>query len=402
MDNKKQFLVMFAFFALLFQSSCSTTASNLDSIVTCSNGTNPTPIRQDFQFPGDLLFLRSDHSEILAFNGETHKLTSVFRMPSDDFYGVSPLLHNGETLVLSYQKPLDKESLFITILSSRGIVEEKSIPFPVWRQSQKKPNSWTPVDWVNNDYLLGMLYDRENHEDNVWEPWLLNVKRLEWKSLSSINNTLDPVENSIFSISRDLTKVLYLNKQYQLVLYDLIQNKAVWTYNDYDWPRFLGATWSEDGKMLATTITNTANEDQPGILVLDHNGKILHLMNFGTMPSSLGWSNDEEFLSFWGYQRTGLTTASGWRPVIRIMDTSTGLASDLCMLSENVHPVGTMFWSQDQQFLAYNLQNNNAKRNEVIIQKLNDPQLRVWQLDDETPYFDFLGWSREHWSNIQP
>jgi hypothetical protein len=323
-------------------------------------------------------------------------------MSSDDFYGVSPLFHNGETLVLSYQKPLDKESLFITILSNRGIVETKSIPFPVWGQSQKKPNSWTPVEWVNNDYLLGILYDRENHEDNVWEPWLLNLERMEWKSLSSINNTLDPVENSVFSISPDLTKVLYLNKQYQLVLYDLIQNKVVWTYNDYDWPRFLGATWSEDGKMLATTITNTANEDQPGILVLDHNGKILQLMNFGTMPFSLSWSNDEDFLSFWGYQRTGLTTASDWRSVIRMMDMSTGLARDLCMLSENVHPVGTMFWSPDQQFLAYNLQNNNAKRNEVIIQKLNDPQLRVWQLDDETPYFDFLGWSKEHWNNAQP
>ncbi|MFN8400090.1 MAG: hypothetical protein U0X74_08745 [Anaerolineales bacterium] len=401
MENKKQFLVMLALFSLLVQSSCSTMAANLDSIVSCSNGTNPIPISQDFQFPGDLLFLRSDHSEILALNGETHKLTSVFKMPNHDFYGVSPLSYKGETLVLSYQKPLDKESLLITVLSNRGIVETKSIHFPVWGQSQKKPNSWTPVDWVNNDYLLGMLYDKENHEDNVWEPWLLNVERLEWKSLSSINNTLDSVKNSSFSISPDLTKVLYLNKQYQLVLYDLIQNKAVWTYNDYDSPIFLGATWSEDGKMVTTVIPNTANEGQQGILVLDQNGKILLLMNFREMPLSLSLSNDEKFLSFWGYHRIGQTTSSGLRPVIRMLDMNTGLSRDLCMLSENAHSIETMFWSPDQQFLAFNFQNSNV-RNEVIIQKLNDPQLRVWRLDDETPYFDFLGWSKEHWNKAEP
>jgi dipeptidyl aminopeptidase/acylaminoacyl peptidase len=404
MVHRKKFSVtlLLAFLVLLIQSSCSKEVLDMDSIVNCSNGTNPVPVGKDFQFPGDLLLLRSDHSEILAFNGETHKLTSVFKMSSDDFYDVSPLFPNGDKLVLSYQKPPDKETLFITILSNHGIVETKSIPFPVWGKDQKKPNAWISVDWVNSSYLLGELFDQDNHEDNVWEPWLLNLDRLEWESLSNKNKSLDPIKNSLFSISPDMTKVLYLNEQYQLVLYDFSQNKAIWTYSDYDWPKFLGATWSKDGKILATINAHAATEYQPAILVLDQNGEILHLMNIGTMPSSLSWSNDAKSLFFWAYQSTGLNATSGSRPILRMIDMNTGLAKDLCMLSENVAPVGSILWSPDQKFLAYNLQDNNAKRNKVIIQKLNDPQLRAIQLDDETPYFEFLGWSKEHWSNVQP
>jgi len=352
--------------------------------------------------------MKRDTSEILAFNGETHELKSIYRPPSEGFYDAS-LSQDGKTLVIFYQKPSDKNTLFIIILSNRGIVETKNIPLPIWEQIQGKANAWLSGGWVNNNYLQGILYDRENPEDKLWEPWLLNLEQLEWKSLSNINNTLDPVENSGFSISPDLTRVLYVNKQYQLVLHDLIQNEAIWTYSDYDGlnpfvhsPGLADATWSEDGKMLATTISNNANQNQPSILILDQSGKILHLMDFGTGQLGLSLSNNKKFLSFWGNQSTGLTTASGWRPVIRVMEISAGLVRDLCMLSENLAPWGGIIWSPDQQFLAYTVQDINTKRDELIIQKLNDPQLRILHLYDESQNFDFLGWSKEHWDKAGP
>jgi hypothetical protein len=411
MDNKKKIIVtiIMVFITLLSQLSCSNTAMNLDNIVSCSDEKNPIPINHDFKFSGDLLFLKSDHSEILAFNGETHNLTSIFKMPSDEFYGVSPLFQNSEMLAVFNQKPFDKENLFITTLSNRGIVETKSIRFPNLGQNHKKLNTWIPLNWVNKDYLLGILYDKQNNEDNLWEPWLLNFEKLEWKSLSGINDTLDPIERSGFSISPDLTRVLYVNKQYQLVLYDLIQNQAIWTHSDYDGLNpfvhsagLTDATWSENGEILATNISNNGIEVQPSILVMDKNGEILHSLGFGTKQFGLSWSNDKKFLSFWGYQKASLITANSSRPVIRIMDVGTGLVKDLCMLSESEQIVDNIFWSPDQNFLAYNLQNNDTKRNEVIVQELNDPQLRVLRLDDKSPHFDLLGWSKEHWSEIQP
>lgn len=402
----------FIFLSLLLtsiiQSSCSRPVTDISVFINCQNGISPTPIKQDFKFPGDLLFMKRDTSEILAFNGETHELASIYRPQSDGFYDIS-LSQDGKKLIIFYQKPSDRKTLFIIILSNRGIVETKNIPLPIGEQIQGKASAWLSGGWVNNNYLQGILYDRENPEDKLWEPWLLNLEQLEWKSLSSINNTLDPVENSGFSISPDLTRVLYVNKQYQLVLYDLIQNEAIWTYSGYDGlnpfvhsPGLADATWSEDGKMLATTISNNANQNQPGILILDQSGRILHLIDFGTGQFGLSWSNNKKFLSFWGNQSTGLTTASGSRSVIRVMDMEYGLVRDLCMLSENLVPWRGVFWSPDQQFLAYTVQDINTKRDELIIQKLNDPQLRILHLYDVSQNFDFLGWSKEHWDKAEP
>jgi hypothetical protein len=289
----------------LIASSCSKSMTDASGFINCQNGINPTRIRQDFKFPGDLLFVKKDTSEIVAFNGETHELASIYRPPSNGFYDVS-LSQNGKRLIIFYQKPSDGKTLFIVILSNHGAVERKNIALPISEKIQEQANAWLSGGWVNNNYLRGILYDKKIFlEDHLREPWLLNLEQLEWKSLSSINNTLDPEENSGFSISPDLTRVLYVNKQHQLVLYDLIENKAVWTYGDYDGlspyvysPVLADATWSKDGKLLATTISNNANQSQPGILILDQNGKILHLMDFGIGQLGLSWSNNKNFSLF--------------------------------------------------------------------------------------------------------
>lgn len=382
--------------------------TDASGFVHCQNGVNPTPIKQDFKFPGDLLFAKKDTSEIVAFSGETHELASIYTPPSDAFYNTS-LSPDTKKLITFYQVPSDRKTLFIVILSNLGTIETKNIALPISEQIQGKANTWLSGGWVNDNYLHGILYDRENHEDNLWEPWLLNLEQLEWISLSSINNTLDPVENSGFSISPDLTKVLYVGQPYQLVLYDLTHNKILWEYSDYDGINpvmtssiLADATWSEDGSMLAMPISNNANQDQPGILILDQTGKILHLMDFGTGQLGLSWSNNKKFLSFWGNQRTGLTVANSSRSVIRVMDTENGLVRDLCMLGENIEPWGHVFWSPDEQFLAYTVQDRNAKREELVIQKLNDPQLQIVHLYDESQSYEFLGWSKEHWDKAEP
>ncbi|HLP43792.1 MAG TPA: hypothetical protein VK145_00765 [Candidatus Nanoarchaeia archaeon] len=90
-----------------------TEGSESNPFVNCENGLHPVPLEQAFQFPGDLLFMRYDRSEILSLNGETHKFTSVFRMPGNDIYDVSPLSQDGKTLVISYRKPSDRKVLLL-------------------------------------------------------------------------------------------------------------------------------------------------------------------------------------------------------------------------------------------------------------------------------------------------
>jgi protease II len=84
------------------------------------------------------------------------------------------------------------------------------------------------------------------------------------------------------------------------------------------------------------------------------------------------------------------------------MDVENGVVRDLCMLGENIEPWGRIIWSPDQQFLAYTVQDRNAKREELIIQKLNDPQLQMVHLYDEAQNYEFLGWSKEHWDKADP
>ncbi|MBE7436028.1 MAG: hypothetical protein HS100_19080 [Anaerolineales bacterium] len=406
MKHKKQFLVVVssAIFALLLLLSCSKPVKDAESFVNCQNGKNPTPITKDFQFSGDLLFVKSDDSEILAFNGETHEFNSVFHMPNDELYHVSPLSKDGKTLVIFHQDPAALENLSITFISNRGAIENKNVRVPTLEQSRDKIIAWFPISWVNSNYLQGVLYEKGNSGDELWETWLLNPYELEWKSLSSISNGINQAQHSGFSISPDMTRVLYINNQYHLVLYDLTQSKDIWEYSNYDGinpvmtsPVLADAIWSEDGKMLALPISTGVPENREGILVIDQNGKTLRLMDFGMRQFGLSWSNDKNFISFYGNQRTGLTPASDMQSVIRVMDANSGLSRDLCILSENTEPRGGIIWSPDQQFLVYALQNNNAKRDEFIIQKLNDPQLQIIPFDKDWPNFDFLGWSTEPW-----
>ena len=406
-QKSSRFVILSLLLISLTQPSCSGPAKNANDFVNCQHQVSPTLIKPDFKFPGDLLFMKRDTSEIVAFNGETHEMISIYKPPIDAF--VSPLSQDGNTLLVSYSKPSDKENLVIETLSNLRVVETKSIPFPVWTKNEEKPNSWLSVDWANKEYLLGVLYDEQHNGDRIWETWLLNPYQSKWKSLSSLDNTLDPAEQSGFSISPDLTKVLYVSQKFQLVLYDINQNKILWEYGDYDGinpvlnsPSLADATWSKDGSMLAMPISNHANQDQPGTLILDQSGKILHVVDFGNREYGLSWSNDDKFLAFWGNQITELTTStSDWRSIIRVMEISTRLVRDLCILNENFHPWGHIFWSPDQEFLAYTVQDYNTKRDELLIQKLIDPQLRVIHLYDETQNFDFLGWSQEHWNKAR-
>lgn len=399
-------------FVLTIQLACSKQPAISDGFTNCDNGKNPTPIERDFKLPGDLLFMRSDRSELLAFNGETHELISIFRIPGDGFYDLSPLSQDGRTVVISHQDSSELETLSITLLSNRGTAENKKLHLPAGKQN--KTYLWFSVDWANSNYLQGILSEKGNTGAELWESWLLNPYQLEWKSLSNIMNNLDLAEETGFSISPDMSQVLYINEQYQLILYDLIHNKTLWEYSDYDGifprltsPNLSDAVWSTNGEMLALPITRDKGRT-PGILIFDKSGKIINSIYFGDYQFGFNWSKDGQLISFYENRSTSIDGIGKLRPVIRIIDMKDGLIRDLCSLNEQVEPSqgisnNRIVWSPDQQFLAYSSWGSSENMKDgIILQKLSDPQVRIIEVDTNTMIL--LGWSAYHWTsaNSQP
>lgn len=410
-DNSllKSALLIFASLAL---STCSGGLSGNDGLISCNNGIQPIPIEQEFKMPGELLFLKRDRSWILAWNGETHEFSTVLSIPSDGSYDVSPLSRDGQTLVISHRDPSNAEYLSVTLVSSSGIIESKKVPLPNLKSNRTVNISWYSVDWVNEDYLQGVLYEEGRTGDELWESWLLNPYQLEWKPLSGFVNDLNQANKSGFLVSPDLTRVLYVNNQYQLILYDLSQNKILWKNDNYDGvipgltsPNLSDAIWSKDGEFLALPTTNESNGSV--VLVLSRDGKIINSANFSNHLHGLSWSKDRQALAFYEDRCVTADCIDKASPVIQLISMKDSSLRDVCTLPENTLPVGGIInnrivWSPNQQFLAYSFWNGKTMQNGIVFQKLNDPDVRILQINNDD--LILLGWSEYHWTSakLQP
>lgn len=399
-------------FASLIMSACSGKLSDVDSFIDCNNGMQPTPIEQEFKLPGELLFLKRDRSEILSWNGETHEFSSVLSLPDDGSHDVSPLSQDGKTLVISHRDSSDAEYLSIILLSNRGSTEHRKALLPTLESNRNINISWSSVDWANDSYLQGVLYEEGNTGDELWESWLLNPYQPEWKSLSGIVEGLNQAKESGFLISPDLTRVLYVNSQYQLILYDLTQNKTLWENNNFDGvvpgltsPNLSDAIWSKDGEFLA--LPTTSENNTPAILILAQDGKIINSVNLGNHLHGLSWSKDEQNLSFYEDRCTTADCRDKATPVIQLISLKDNSLTDICTLPENTVPVGGIInnrivWSPNRQFLAYSFWNAQTMQDGIVFQKIDDPDTRILQIDNED--LILLGWSEYHWTGakLQP
>jgi hypothetical protein len=388
-----------------------TESASIDGFVNCDNGTQPALLDQEFKFPGDLLFMKRDRSDILALNGETHEFTSIFRLPQDGDYDMAPLSRDGKNLVISFRKPSDKKTLALILLSSRGAIEHKKIPLPSLEQNSNKSYSWSVVDWVNDEYMQGSLFEDGNIGDELSEIFLLDPYQLKWKTLSEMNNNLNKAQDSGFSISPDFEKIIYVNQQYQLILSNSIQNKTLWEYSDYDgiFPRLTSPTlsdavWSRDGQMLALPITEKGSST---LLIFNKNGRIINSLNFGNnYQFGLNWSEDDQFISFYENRCVPANCADKVIPVIRIMSIKDSSVKDLRSLADDIVPTGgvindRIIWSPDQKFLVYTLWSGSyPPQNSVILQKVGDSRVRMIKMDNDAMVL--LGWSKYHWVSANP
>jgi hypothetical protein len=370
MKNKRYcWIVVVAAVLLLLLQSCSRPAMNIDNLVSCENGTKPSPINSEFEFPGDLLFVKRDKSEILAFNGKTHQLTSILRLPEYGTADVSPLSPDGKTLIVSYQNPSDMRNLSVIVLSPEGIIESSKIPIPPLGDNRERIIQWATVGWVNSDLLQGVLFEKGMMGDELSQNQFFNPYKLEWGSLNVMvqDLDLDPVGGFLFS--PDLTRVLYVNSDYHLALYDFSQKTNIWEYDDYDGispneqsPMLEDAIWSPDGNMLAIPLTN--EDSVPIALILDKDGEIVNSIYFDNYQHGFSWSKDGNLLAFYEDRAT---------PVIRVISIRDGLLKDLCSLAEDILPTQSIrgfriIWSPNQEFLVYSAANHETGRGGFFLQ----------------------------------
>lgn len=146
-----------------------------------------------------------------------------------------------------------------------------------------------------------------------------------------------------------------------------------------------------------------------GILILDKNGNLLNSSFLNNRPFGLNFSHSKKYISFYENHFDQKMSGDGV-PVVRLLDAETDKVVDLCILDVGTEPVhnikaGTILWSIDDAFVAYNYGNLPPKRNiknGLVIQELDDGQIRLIPSGEHN--FILLGWSPYPWiySEIKP
>lgn len=410
------FSLVLIFLAVLLTACGQQPAPELDRI-QWENTADPVEMEPDYEFPGDLLFVSRATGEIVALNGKTHQLTPIFQFPENSTHRNAVLSKDGKTLLIYYHEGEEngKEEMFLLTYEGKVTAIEFSLPQDI-PPGFSSP-SWRPTKWVNGEYVQGYLFDKEMMDDSDWEVRLYNPYQEEWKSLSDYSANIDQYTNTGFSISPDLTRVLYVNEEIELVLFDLETEKTLWTYQNYDGyhpigqtSSLSGAVWSNDGEHLAIEVT--AMRDTPAIFILNKNGEVEYSLSFGILQVSLRWSADDSLLWFYEYRCSTepLDLDCDTVVVIRSIDMKNGLLNDNFALNlDKIPPVniGVDGWaiSPDGRFQAISLYNNSTMYayepfgDGIIVFNIADPQLWQIKIDHNS---DLFGWSGVHWEKGHP
>src|SRR5574340_867247 len=421
MNASKQVPIILLIILAVLLTACGQQPAPEPDSVQWENTADPLKMERDYEFPGDLLFVSRATGEIVALNGKTHQITPIFQFPENSTHRNAVLSKDGKPFLIYYHEGEEngKEEMFLLTYEGKVTTIEFSLPQDI-PPGYSSPR-WSTTKWINDEYVQGMLFDEDMIDDIVWEVRLYNPYQGDWKSLSDFSAKIKQNKfSSGFTISPDLTRALYVNDEFELVFFDLENEKELWKYSEWDgvFPNgetstLAGAIWSNDGEHLAVEITtkcdNSANEYTPAILVMSKDGKIENSIMFGNYQHGLEWSADDSRLWFYEDRCTTDPTASDCdtRIVIRSIDMKNGLLSDNFELNLDKPPQGNIDisrWniSPDGRFQVlslYNSRNIDAlepNRDEIILFNISDPQLWQMSIDHNS---DLFGWSGVHWES---
>jgi hypothetical protein len=366
--------------------------------MTCVNGASPKLISQDLHFPGTLLIYDPTQSKIIGYDGESQVFTTLMDLTGFEDYHITSLSPEGNMLLVSQGKSSDPHTMELYILFNTGQLEYKQ--FSLLTPYEQKLRYY---QWVNNSALWGRINLDESAIYGVFEPLVPQWQPLDFGSL-------DFQKNTGISLSPDLSRVLYINSQWNLVLSDLTGIQPLWEFPEYEAitpvyssPTLYSAIWAFDGSLLAIPISHSKDQEiEFEIVVLDKSGNITSAARLDDRPDGLIFSNNQEYLAFYEERK-----AADHSPVIRLMEVASGKITDLCTLGPGTDPVmkvqtKTILWSSDDSYIAYNYGDappakNQNNRNGIIIQRLDHEE--IWLIPSGNRNYYLLGWSPNRWSS---
>lgn len=381
---------------------CQPTIEKRVSLKGCINGVSQKPLDENFKFPGTLLFTARDDTKIYALDGETHKVSTVFDNVSiSEPVQMSPLSPNGRWIVISQPQLTTQKKVLFQLLSNQVATEVKTA---LVNTIDHQVTRWYQESWVNDTLIQGFLDPGEDGKITLLDPFKEN-----WVIPLEVFHIQNSAPGTGISVSPDQSRILYINNQYHLVLYDVIREQPLWNYEDYDSINpsafsndLRGAVWSNDGMMLALPI-GSKNNDRAGILIMNKAGEKISYSATGFRPFGLSWSKQQDFIAFYENHCTESNCLDISIPVIRLYRVNDGLIQDLCILPNNIVPSGNIsseriLWSPNEQFVAYGHWNSSSNENGITIQKLDDGIVRFFKIEKKD--LIFLGWSEFEWSRL--
>lgn len=412
MRKLSMFLKIGISFAVLFLFGCVDWARK--TIVECVNDTEPILLNESYKFNGTLIFRGYEKGEIIAFDGTTHKIDTLFKVNDGDFWDASPLTLDGKSLVLSsYPNNVSTDgTLSLSLISYQGDIRQ--IKIPVIEPDFNNTYSWVPSGWVNDEYLQSVLVEHDRAGNVTSKVLLLNPFKLRIKRFVDFVKTENQGDGEDgYLVSPDLKRVLFINNQYYLSLHDVVLQKELWTYIKDNGAMMVlgtsnlgGAVWSETNDMLLVPVPSTQNEvNGTTILFVSRDGEIVNSIDFENHQNGFSWNSNETLLAFYGYECNGIDCSMDkTKSEIRILNTDTNTIANLCSLDDEVEPTsanatGKILWSPDSSALAFSSFSVRSAPATFLIKKLDDPNLISIPID---PYnYTLLGWSPFSWNKIK-
>jgi hypothetical protein len=335
-----------------------------DEIPSCENGEAPSSIHDLMNIEGVLVYTDKNRKEWFSLSGIPPR-TSKISFPDLE---VDTLAYreNPDSLIAYSHNLYDKDSFFrypvLYIDDGQSQIIELDLSnmnetaLRYFSQSVS-PLYWS-LDWVNAHIVKATVSFGETPES--YPNFLYSYFDISKNPPEEIFYVLSNWSKYDWSeISHDLSRVLYIDKQYNIVLWDIEQKKQVSISPSMPFAQVPpAAKWSYDSRFIAfRTLADIGN-----INILSWDGKIHKTVrnleflnsskNFTSSSGFFRWSPNNHSLAISG-DITDESTNS-WKPMLFLYDIEKEIYTSQCIFIDD--PLYTapsdILWSPDGNFIA--------------------------------------------------
>jgi len=378
-----------------------------DTIPNCQNFEHPTPFSDLKIIEGKFFFSSLDRANLFSFGGMPPKLKPVYR--PDSRTNLFSFSKDGKWLLAYSNEPesvtSSNDRYSIQLISKDGSIQDKVIDLSRMTEFIHDSGSETffplvwQFEWVDPHIVKILVGYGETRpiwyifgyydilQDTWWDDNLQYVpdrEAYEWTDLSP-----------------DLTRLLYINSNHEIVLWDLPKQHEIWRSNPDGFQPAPKARWTSDSQKVAFWSVDKLDEIQ----LINRDGDGYTSVRKPKYPSesqnlSIGsfgfrWSPDNRLIAIWGIIRDDQNSLQ--TPMLYVYDLQNESYIFRCQVGESTDRVyiWNFFWSPDGSML---IPEHVYEGFETTPFRLYDIRNKaVYQYGQET--FSAIGWVQEFADN---